>query len=501
MSVKIGKGRKEEWNSEIVEEKEPPVSSFRPFILLTLLLWMSAGSPAMAEQEQQVFAAAPDTHWLEVLPSGDGVPIPNLTGFVYFDERLTGPLGQLHDPIVGIGSLFDLRIPVEYSPDEGIRADFTDFGETLNGITRSGIRLALGPGFTPKILSPTPYLDNSLRRNKPPISYKAWEDLVYQTVQYVLEEKKVQVAYWPLWNEPDFGMFWDVDHRRYTHGAATARNPELWNPSPIRQAAAGQLNEIARLIEYMKLYEVTARAIKRVDPRARVGGPSPSSFNRRWLTAFLNHSAEQNLPVDFISWHYPQYPEEHKKNVQWLRDWAMQRGMVLPPIVITEWNANRGSGGDPWIEAVDLIEIATGMIETNVEAAFYYAVGNIADVESRTLTPVGQAFKILGQLQGTRLTCNTSSEIIGIAAKDTTGHLSLVFRHWNQSPTTLQLRLPDGYTAYTLSLFSENRPPIHSNGLLTATSTNHQRPNPPTHQRLHLSLPGRCFGLLTLPSP
>ena len=127
----------------------------------------------MAEQEQPVFAAAPDTHWLEVLPSGDGVPIPNLAGFVYFDERLTGPLGQLHDPIVGIGQLFDLRIPVEYSPDEGIRADFTDFGEVLNGITRSGVRLALGPGFTPEILSPTPYLDNSLRRNKPPISYKA----------------------------------------------------------------------------------------------------------------------------------------------------------------------------------------------------------------------------------------------------------------------------------------------------------------------------------------
>ena len=61
MRGKIGKGRKEEWKSGRVEEKKPPVSS-RPFMLLTLLLWISAGSPAMAEQEQQVFAAAPDTH-------------------------------------------------------------------------------------------------------------------------------------------------------------------------------------------------------------------------------------------------------------------------------------------------------------------------------------------------------------------------------------------------------------------------------------------------------
>ena len=471
-----------------------------PLFFLSILFWGLAGQPVRAEQVQMpVTVEVADTVWLEVMSPGNGGPIPNLTGFIYFDERLTEPLRQLQDPIVSIDQIFDLIIPVEYLSDGRVQADFTGLGAVLTSIARSGDRLAIWTDFTPQALSPVPYLDNSLRRNQPPISYKAWEDLVYQTARYVLVEKKMQVAYWPVWNEPDLGMFWDVDHRRYTHGAMTARNPELWNPSRIRQAASGQLNEVARLIEYMKLYEVTARAIKRVDPDARVGGPNPSSFNKRWLTTFLNHSKEQNLPVDFITWHYPAYPEEHKKNVQWLRTWAVQRGIELPPIVITEWHANRGSAGDPWIEAVDVIEIAMGMMDTQVEAAFYYTVYNIADVESGLLTPVGQAFKSLGKLQGTHLSCNTSPEIMGVAAKDTAGHMAIVFRHWNQTPTNLQVKLPEGFTSYTLSLYSENNPPFHSNGSLNANSAN-RRPNS-RPQSLNIPLPGRCFGVLSLPAP
>src|SRR5215471_1287995 len=52
---------------------------------------------------------------------------------------------------------------------------------------------------------------------------------------------------------------------------------------------------------YFKLYDHTARALKRVSPRLRVGGPATSSAH--WVDDFIVHVAAQNVPVDFISSH------------------------------------------------------------------------------------------------------------------------------------------------------------------------------------------------------
>lgn len=458
--------------------------SGRPQSLMMGFLWLlcTIGIPHIAYGQ-----APPDTLRLEIQTDEIGAAVPNLTGFIYFNERLAAPLQQLGEPIIGIDQIFDLSIPITRTADGRITTDFTALGSKLDGIVKHGFRPAVWIDFTPRALSPAPHLDNSLRRAKPPISYVAWEQLVYDTAHYILVEKEISVAYWPVWNEPDFTMFWDVDHSTYTNDAVIARNPEMWNPSTIRQAAEGQLNEVARIIEYMKLYEVTVRAIKRVDPAARVGGPSPSSFNKRWLTTFLNHAVSQNIPVDFIAWHYPQYPEKHAANVRWLRKWTAQRGIALPSIVITEWNANAGSGGDPWIEAVDVIEIAAGMMSSGVEAAFYYTAGQIAEAATGDLTPVGEAFKCLSSLSGALLPCRSAPEIVAVAARNETDEISAVFRHWNPSSAILEIRVPTGYTAFDVIIDSENQQFKTTMDTLTTSQ------NQPF---VYLSLPGRSFGLL-----
>ena len=53
--------------------------------------------------------------------------------------------------------------------------------------------------------------------------------------------------------------------------------------------------------DYFHLYEITARAIKEVDEKIRVGGPSTSGS--KWVKSFVAFCKEHNVPVDFVTTH------------------------------------------------------------------------------------------------------------------------------------------------------------------------------------------------------
>ena len=52
---------------------------------------------------------------------------------------------------------------------------------------------------------------------------------------------------------------------------------------------------------YFELYEHTARDLKSVSPRLRVGGPATAAA--AWVDDFLKYAAENHVPVDFVSTH------------------------------------------------------------------------------------------------------------------------------------------------------------------------------------------------------
>jgi len=107
----------------------------------------------------------------------------------------------------------------------------------------------------------------------PPKDYDKWARLVKATIthwidRYGLEEVKT----WPfeVWNEPNLAGFWKG----------------------------------ADMPEYFKLYDVTARAVKSVNPDLRVGGPAICGVDdERWMRLFLEYCKENNVPLDFITRH------------------------------------------------------------------------------------------------------------------------------------------------------------------------------------------------------
>ncbi len=68
----------------------------------------------------------------------------------------------------------------------------------------------------------------------------------------------------------------------------TSPNLDFWGGNP-RQST------------YWDLYDHTARTIKSIDPRLRVGGPATAQA--AWADAFIQHCTDKNVPVDFVSTH------------------------------------------------------------------------------------------------------------------------------------------------------------------------------------------------------
>lgn len=97
-----------------------------------------------------------------------------------------------------------------------------------------------------------------------------WDALVEAFARHLIARygaAEVRSWYFEVWNEPNLAGFWEG-----------ADQPA-----------------------YFDLYARTARVLKQVDPRLRVGGPSTAGA--AWVPEFLAFADSRRLPVDFITTH------------------------------------------------------------------------------------------------------------------------------------------------------------------------------------------------------
>ncbi|GAA1839513.1 beta-xylosidase [Microlunatus capsulatus] len=161
--------------------------------------------------------------------------------------------------------------------------DFTIVDEVYDAIVGAGHHVLVELAFTPRDLLPdraaelvlqdSPTVYSSYEAGAwayPPRDLGRWGDLVAAHAQHCLERygaEEVDGWLWELWNEPD--IFY-------------------WRGTPE---------------EFHALYDVTAAAVRRVLPRARVGGPAVTGGGVDFLRGFLAHTSERGTPVDFVSFH------------------------------------------------------------------------------------------------------------------------------------------------------------------------------------------------------
>jgi xylan 1,4-beta-xylosidase len=151
--------------------------------------------------------------------------------------------------------------------------NFAYVDSIYDGLLKNGVRPVVEISFMPKKLAFNPdalhpfwYKPNV----SPPKSMERWDGLIQHFAQHLVDRygiDEVSQWYFEVWNEP---------------------NIDFWNGIPRQES-------------YFELYDHTARDLKTVSPRLRVGGPATAAA--QWVPEFLQHTAENHVPVDFVSTH------------------------------------------------------------------------------------------------------------------------------------------------------------------------------------------------------
>jgi xylan 1,4-beta-xylosidase len=151
--------------------------------------------------------------------------------------------------------------------------NFSYVDQIYDGLLKNGVRPFVEISFMPKKLAANPddlhsfwYKPNL----SPPRDWKQWDALMTAFARHLVSRygiDEVSQWYFEVWNEP---------------------NIDFWGGVP-RQGS------------YFELYDHTARALKGVSPRLRVGGPATAAAS--WIVPFLKYVADNHVPIDFVSTH------------------------------------------------------------------------------------------------------------------------------------------------------------------------------------------------------
>ena len=182
------------------------------------------------------------------------------------------------------------------------RYDFSRIVSLYERLLAIGIRPVVELSFMPRDLAADPDATVFEYRGiiSPPRDWERWSELNRRLAEALVDRFGVEeVARWgfEIWNEPNLEVFWKGTQA-----------------------------------EYFRLYDVAARAIKSVDERLRVGGPSTAAAG--WIVDFVEFAQRERSPVDFLSTHtYGNYPLD-------VREAARVRGLGDLEIWWTEWGVS-----------------------------------------------------------------------------------------------------------------------------------------------------------------
>ena len=254
-----------------------------PSVLISLLAISSLAAvaqqpqpPASDVERVSIDAHAPATpfpHFWEQM-FGSGHAILALRQSYRDDVRAVKQVADFQ--YVRFHGILDDEVGV-YSEDENNcnkpMYNFAYVDQIYDGLLRDGVRPFVEISFMPKKLAFNPdalhpfwYKQNV----SPPKSWDKWDDLMTHFAQHLIDRygiDEVSKWYFEVWNEP---------------------NIDFWNGIPRQKS-------------YFELYEHTARDLKRVSPRLRIGGPATAAAS--WITPFLQFTAANHVPVDFVSTH------------------------------------------------------------------------------------------------------------------------------------------------------------------------------------------------------
>jgi xylan 1,4-beta-xylosidase len=319
-----------------------------------------------------------------------------------------------------------------YDEDDGGKPvyNFSYVDQIYDGLLQAGVRPFVELSFMPRKLA----AENDIQAFwykpivSPPKDYDKWAELVGRFARHLIDRygiDEVSQWYFEVWNEP---------------------NIDFWAGVPKEET-------------YYQLYDAAARELKRVSPRLRVGGPATAQA--AWVDRFIQHAAQADVPVDFVSTHV--YGNDSATDVFGTQEQIPRTQMVCRavrkvhdqikssvrpqlPLIWSEYNASYKNETDvtdsiymgPWI--ADTIRQCDGLTDMMsywtfsdvfeeqgvVKRPFYGGYGLIA--EDGLPKPAFNAFKLLHRLGDTRIPANGDDALVTRRADG-----AIVMAVWNLS--------------------------------------------------------------------
>lgn len=236
---------------------------------------ISLGAPVLAQAQTtartvRIDAAAPQGPVDRFYDLSVGSDFPGTLIRADSQAQLKTAVDELGFRYIRFHAIFHDVLKTVQQRDGKIVYDWSGIDRLYDDLLARKIKPFVELGFTPEALKTS---DNSIFYWKGNTSHPrldGWRDLIDAFTRHLLQRygaEEVRSWYFEVWNEPNLDGFWEKADQK----------------------------------AYFELYDVTARALKAIDPALRVGGPSTAGA--AWVPEFLAHVAAEKTPVDFVTTH------------------------------------------------------------------------------------------------------------------------------------------------------------------------------------------------------
>jgi hypothetical protein len=229
-------------------------------------------------------------------------------------KELQIPMTRLHDCEWPSGRVVDMHSvfpDLKADPRDAASYRFAETDDYLAAIVKINARIVYRLGES---------IEHTPRKHHvhPPRDYDAWARACLGVIRHYNEGWadgfQHDIRYWEIWNEPE-------------------NRPACWTGSDA---------------DYYRLYNTTAKAIKKEFPDVKVGGPAVGATGEvqddKWrptefVQGFFASCEQEKTPLDFFSWHtYTNDPSVYRRKAVAMRAWLNERGLQQTELHLNEWN-------------------------------------------------------------------------------------------------------------------------------------------------------------------
>lgn len=263
--------------------------------------------------------------------------------------NLVAPVKKLNPEYIRIDHIYDFY-DVVAGENGNYTYNFSKLDLLLNDILATGAKPYIALTYMPVQFSNGDITGQ-------PNNYSDWQTLVQRTIQHISGTRGISDVYYEVWNEPDLFGGW-----KYYGGK-----------------------------NYLTLYKYAAQGARNTSGVRpfKLGGPATTGFYKNWAEALIKFAYENNLRLDFISWHrYSTNLDVYKEDMLAIRkviqDYPQYESQI--EFHITEWghDSENHAGYDTSYSAAHSVAGSIEMVGI-VERAFAFEIQDGKD-------PAGQEY-------------------------------------------------------------------------------------------------------------